>query len=80
MDYEMANYGLWKELNDMTYKPGTSVAFCVTIPKLREVFAADFKDRVVHHLLIGKINDEIENRMTDCAIACRKGKGTLYGA
>ena len=80
LDYELRNYQLWKELNDMTYRPTTSIAFCVTVPKLREVFAADFRDRVVHHLLISRISHVVESRLTDAACACRVGKGSLYGA
>ena len=80
MNYELQNYELWRDLNDMTYKPGTSIAFCVTTPKLREVFAADFRDRIVHHLFINKINTEVERRLTDGCCACREGKGTLYAA
>jgi len=80
MDYELKNYRLWQELNAMTYRPTTSITFCVTRPKLREVFAADFRDRVVHHLFIGKINGEIERRLTHSCCACRNGKGTLYAA
>lgn len=80
MDYELENYRLYEELNAMTYKPGTSIAFCVTMPKLREVFAADFRDRIVHHLLVNRFNPFIEARLTDNAFACRKDKGNLYGA
>ena len=80
LDYELENYRLWRELNAMTYSPATSTAFCVTRPKLREVFAADFRDRIVHHLLYNKLNWMFETELTDCAFACREGKGTLYGA
>lgn len=45
------NYQLYEDLNQMTYEIGPSKAFCVTRPKLREVFCAQFRDRVVHHLL-----------------------------
>lgn len=37
---------------DGTYEIGRSIAFIVTKPKKREVFAADFRDRVVHHLVM----------------------------
>ena len=80
IDYELNNYRLWKDLNDMTYKPGTSVVFCVTKPRLREVFAASFRDRIVHTLLVRRMNPFIEKRLSDCSCACRKGKGTLYAA
>ena len=80
LNYELNNYDLWVELNSMTYRPTTSIAFCVTKPRLREVFAADFRDRVVHHLFIKRIHDAVERRLTDRAFACRIGKGTLFGA
>jgi len=32
-----------------TYRPSTSVCFITTRPKMREIFAADFRDRIVHH-------------------------------
>lgn len=79
MGYQ-GNLGLWRELNDMTYEIGESKAFCVTRPKLREVFCAEFRDRVVHHLAVNRWIDVIEGEMIDDAYACRKGKGTLYGA
>ena len=42
---------LYEELQGKTYRPSRSVCFVVTKPKLREIFAADFRDRVVHHIL-----------------------------
>lgn len=80
MRYELNNEELWMELNAMTYKPTTSIAFCTTKPKLREVFAANFRDRVVHHLFIRKINDCVEGKLSDCQCACRRGRGTRYCA
>lgn len=74
---------LYKELNLMTYTIGKSIVFLLfdnkNIP-YREVFAADFKDRIVHHLLINRIFPKIEEQLIDDNYACRTGKGTLYGA
>ena len=78
-DYITNNANLYKELINMTYKPNASKAFCVTRPKLREVFCAQFKDRIVHHILAIKFLPLIENILVDNAYACRKGKGVLYG-
>ena len=73
-------YKLLKELNNGTYTIGVSKCFIVTKPVIREVFAASFRDRIVHHLIINRINIIFENEvMSDKAFACRKGKGTLYG-
>lgn len=79
MDYILNNLQLYKELNTMTYEIGRSKAFCVTRPKLREVFCAQFRDRIVHHILAIKFLPLFEGEMVDNAYACRKGKGTDYG-
>lgn len=70
---------LWKDLNNHTYEIGYSTAFAVTRPKLREVFAADFRDRIVHHLVIMKTLQLFERNFIADTYNCRKGKGTLYG-
>jgi hypothetical protein len=44
-------WDLSQDLQCRTYKVGTSICFLTSSPKLREVFAADFRDRVVHHIL-----------------------------
>jgi hypothetical protein len=38
------------ELRAGIYQPGPSICFVITRPKPREVWAAAFRDRVVHHL------------------------------
>lgn len=70
---------LWEELNNGTYKIGYSDVFVVSRPKYREVFAADFRDRIVHHLIINKTNELFESYFIDDTYNCRKGKGTLFG-
>lgn len=79
MNYLLNNLQLYNELNSMTYEIGKSKAFCVTRPKLREVFCAQFRDRIVHHILAIKFLPILEVEMVDNAYACRKGKGTDYG-
>lgn len=71
--------GLHEELSAGTYRPGKSVAFLVEKPKRREIFAADFRDRVVHHLLVGNLELEWERRFIHDSYACRKRKGTHAG-
>ena len=70
---------LWRELNDGTYEIGQSVAFIVTKPVKREVFAANFRDRIVHHLLIRKLGRILDMAISPHSYSCRKGMGTLYG-
>ena len=44
---------LERELKYRSYRPSHSILFAARKPKLREIFAADFRDRVVHHILVG---------------------------
>lgn len=78
-DYERKCIGLWREINAGIYKPSRSVAFIVFKPVQREVFAADFRDRVVHHLIARKIEPLLEAEFIDDSYSTRRGKGTLYG-
>ena len=77
---EAANiYSLWEDLNNRTYTIGRSDAFCVTRPKVREVFAAQFRDRIVHHLLMLRLLQYFEEAFIEDTYNCRKNKGTDYG-
>jgi retron-type reverse transcriptase len=68
---------LLKQVNDRTYKPGRYKCFPVLIPKPREIWAAPFKDRVVHHLIFNEIGEEFEKHFIDQSYSCLKGRGTL---
>ncbi len=70
---------LYDEIINRNYKPRPSICFIVDVPVKREVFAADFRDRVIHHLLCGYINPIFEDLFIEDSYSCRKGKGTLYG-
>lgn len=78
-NYEKEIGKLTQELCDKTYHPSTSIVFPVTRPKHREVFAANFRDRVVHHLLMIHFGGIIDREMIDDSYNCRKGKGVFYG-
>ena len=79
VDFENNLVELWRDINQHKYYPGRSIAFIVDKPVLREVFAADFRDRIVHHLLINKLNYIFEKKFIEDSYSCREGKGTLYG-
>ncbi len=68
------------ELLDGSYRPGRSICFVITRPKPREVWAADFRDRVVHHLLYNRIAPRFYAGFVADSCACIPGRGTLYGA
>lgn len=46
---------------------------------MREIFAGDFRDRVVHHLIFNYLNPLCERMFVNDSYACRIGKGTSYG-
>ncbi len=67
------------ELYARIYKPGPSTCFIIHEPKMREVFAADFRDRVVHHLLYNYSHTLFENTFIHDAYSCIEGRGTHFG-
>jgi len=79
IEYEENLLQLKEELENGTYSPKPSIAFIVNKPVKREIFAADFKDRVVHHWLINKLNPYLENHFIADSYSCRIGKGTHFG-
>jgi retron-type reverse transcriptase len=62
------------------YRPGRSICFVVTRPKAREVWAADFRDRIVHHLLYNYVAPRFYASFIADSCACIPGRGTLYAA
>ena len=66
---------LWER----TYKPLPSDCFIVTDPKRREVFAAHFRDRIVHHLYFNYTHEMFERTFIEDSYSCIKGRGTHYG-
>lgn len=71
---------LYDELISGQYRPGRSICFVITRPKPREVWAADFRDRIVHHLLYNRISPRFYASFIADSCACIPGHGTLYGA
>jgi len=78
-DLESNLVGLYRDLTGGYYRIGRSIAFVVTHPKIREVWAADFRDRVVHHLIYNAIYDRFHRRFIRDSYACIPGRGTHDG-
>ena len=71
---------LAEQINNRTYQPKPAIAFIVNKPVQREIFAADFSDRIVHHLIYRCLyHKHIDPFLIKDSYSCRKGKGTLYG-
>lgn len=62
-----------------TYQPLPSSCFIITDPKKREVFAADFRDRIVHHLYYNYTHQMYERTFIHDTYSCIKERGTHYG-
>jgi retron-type reverse transcriptase len=77
--FETNLFDLYDEIIENKYEPGPSICFVVNKPVKREIFAADFRDRVVHHFIINKINSLFEKLFIYDSYACRIGKGTHLG-
>lgn len=80
------------ELNDMEniislrdsilrrrYYPSRGVTFVVHDPVTREIVAAPFRDRVIHHFLYNICAEWWDRRFCVDSYSCRKEKGVLFG-
>lgn len=65
-----------EELLNKTYRPGPLRIFRIREPKVREIGASDFRDRVVHHAICNIIEPILERGFIHHSYACRIGKGT----
>lgn len=68
---------LMDELNGGSYEPEPSSMFVVLHPKPREVWAASFRDRIVHHFIYNRLGPFFERRFIEDSFACIRGRGTL---
>lgn len=84
-DYRAADWelDLWLLVYEIyilhDYTPKTSVCFIVTRPTLREIFAANFRDRIVQHWICQRLEPMFEQRFQsqgNVSHNCRKGYGT----
>ena len=58
------------------WQPAPTVCFTVTHPKTREIHAPDFADRIVHHLLVDRLQRLYEPVFIYDSYANRTGKGS----
>lgn len=79
VNWEIEIVKLWRDVNKRKYQIGRSICFLVNRPKLREVFAADFRDRIIHHVIMQRLEPLFEKFFIEDTFNCRKGKGVLYG-
>ena len=69
---------LLDELNSRQYFPRPSNCYVITDPALREIYAAQFVDRVVQHFYMKEVEEFLEAELADGCCSCRKKKGNDY--
>jgi hypothetical protein len=79
LNQETNLHQLAKTIFDRKYTPQPCIAFIIQKPVIREIFAADFTDRVIHHFIYRCIYPIIDNKLIHDTYSCRVGKGTLFG-
>jgi RNA-directed DNA polymerase len=79
VDLESNLLELHQELLQGTYKIRRSICFINFKPVQREIFAAHFRDRIIHHLLYNYLQPVFEPGFIKDSYSCRIGKGTHYG-
>jgi len=75
-DQERALWQLHEELMSKTYRPSAYRTFFIYEPKQRQISAAPYRDRVIHHALVNLLEPIYERSFIFDSYACRKGKGT----
>ena len=70
---------LCDDLLSRRYKALPSKCFIIDYPKKREVFAAMFRDRIVHHLYFRYTHQLFERTFIADSYSCIEGRGTHYG-
>lgn len=71
---------LYEEILSGEYQISRSICFVVTDPKLREVWAGNFRDRIVHHLIYNAIYERFSKNFILDTYSCIPKRGTLFGA
>ncbi|MCE7732871.1 RNA-directed DNA polymerase [Vibrio campbellii] len=77
LNFPMICCDLATQILTNTYHPRPYHHFAITEPKLREVYAPDFRDRIVQMWVALQFTPMMERRLINDTYANRKSKGTL---
>ena len=70
---------LAESIKRKAYEPSRSAAHIIRNPVIREIFAAPFRDRIVHHLIFNAVYDWWDDHFIYDSYSCRMNKGVLFG-
>ena len=68
--FESNLFTLYDELINRTYTPKRSICFISNNPVKREIFAAHFRDRVIHHFIYNDISPIFEKTFIHDSYSC----------
>ncbi len=71
---------LYDELKKEKYQISSSIAFVVDQPKIREIWSATFRDRIVHHIIYNRLEYRFIPGFIRDSFACMIDRGTLDGS
>ncbi|MBQ6435988.1 reverse transcriptase [bacterium] len=80
LNLERNLYQLYLDIKNRCYQLSPSIAFIIYDPKTREIFAASFRDRIVHHLVYNYIAPYWDKHFIYDSYSCRDNKGIHFGA
>lgn len=66
------------DINNRVYATSPSTCFVITYPTIREIFAADFRDRIVQHFFVQETTPILDKFLIENTTSCRLNKGTGY--
>ena len=78
MDLCLNLYNLLEEINERKYVPSPSNCYVVKYPAYREIFAAQFKDRIVQHFYMEELGEILNSGLVKGCSSCIKCRGTTY--
>jgi hypothetical protein len=67
-------YKLNKSILNRNYTIKPSLVFLAFKPVKREIFAGDFSDRIIHHLVYDKLNYFCDSLLINDCFSCRKNR------
>ena len=71
---------LHRELQDGTWEPSRLSCFVITHPRPREIWASEFRDRIVQCIFYNRWRERYHNSFIYDTYACIPGRGALHGA
>ncbi len=79
-DLERNLFDLYEELLSGSYRIEPSTVFVVERPKIREIWASSFRDRIIHHVIYNRLSPRFYPSFIRNSFACIPGRGTLDGS